>query len=119
MNLRILIATGALLGFAAVATADDKCAYEGQSYSHGASICQAGTQYRCDDGEWQSQGMPCPGRAAQGAGGAGDAPIVPATGAKSCTLGDSTVSSASTVCKSGVTFLCTDGEWQSLGTPCR
>jgi hypothetical protein len=35
------------------------CSYAGQSYSAGAAICQAGTQYHCDAGAWRSLGLAC------------------------------------------------------------
>lgn len=116
MTLRVVIATGILvIGLAAAAAADD-CSYRDQAFSEGASVCQAGTQFRCDDGEWKSLGLPCAepqGRRA------GDAPVAAPAGKRSCAIGGSTVSSASTVCRSGMTFLCNDGAWQNLGTACQ
>jgi len=32
---------------------------------------------------------------------------------------DATVASNSTICRSGTTYLCNDGEWTNLGTLCR
>jgi hypothetical protein len=156
MKLKVMLIAGvasALL--AGVAAAGDGCRYSGIAYSHGATVCQAGTEYRCDDGEWQSLAAPCKSggasstceydgttysagatscqsgtqyRCANGswtslavACGVGVAP--PAAGApgppRTCMLEGTTVASASTVCKEGVTFLCNDGDWRNLGTPCR
>ena len=116
MTLRIVIITSAVILGLATAAAADECSYRDQKFSEGASVCQSGTQFRCDDGEWKSLGLPCAGGPH---GQAGDAPMVAPAGKRSCALGDSTVSSASTVCRSGITFLCNDGEWQNLGRPCQ
>jgi hypothetical protein len=88
------------------------CEYDGTSYSAGSTSCQAGTQYRCNDGTWKSLSVACAGRAPL----AGDAPPQPP---RTCMLDGTTVASASTVCKQGVMFLCNDGDWRNLGTPCR
>jgi hypothetical protein len=34
-------------------------------------------------------------------------------------VGDATVASGSTVCRSGVTYRCADGNWNNIGTACR
>jgi len=49
----------------------------------------------------------------------GDSPIRAATGDRTCMYAGATVASNSTICKSGSTFLCSDGEWVNLGTQCR
>ena len=145
----------ALLASASLAVADDGCRYSGIAYSHGSTVCQSGTQYRCDDGEWQSLATKCSGDGAsptcdyQGTsyspgstscqtgtqyrcidggwkslavacgGSAPQASDVPPQPPRTCMLEGTTVASASTVCKEGVTFLCNDGDWRNLGTPCR
>jgi hypothetical protein len=35
------------------------CTYNGQTYSHGSVVCQSGTEYRCNDGSWDSLGTSC------------------------------------------------------------
>ena len=42
-----------------IARAGDDCSYDGTKYSDGALSCQAGKQYKCDDGEWKSKGERC------------------------------------------------------------
>lgn len=80
------------------------------SYAAGATSCQNGTQFRCEDGAWRSLGVTCPlGDVAQRA--------VPS--GRTCMYEDATVSSASTICKGGTTFPCDDGARTNLGTPCR
>jgi len=153
------LAAGLALSFAPAAHARSTCSYQGTSYSEGATACQAGIQYRCDDGDWKSLSVPCPkdkvsakdcdlngNTFAMGSSScqsgmkyrcddgkwisletacvAGDAPRVapvvpiPPVG-KTCMLDGSTVSHASTVCKSGTMFACDNGEWRNLGTPCQ
>lgn len=41
------------------ARAGDICTYEGERYSEGSVSCQAGTRYKCDDGEWESKDERC------------------------------------------------------------
>ncbi len=152
------LAAGLALSFAGAAGAHGKCSYQGTAYSEGATACQSGVQYRCDDGEWKSLSVQCPkekvssldcelngNKYAAGSSScqsgmkyrcdtgkwisldtacvAGDAPRVapvpvPAIG-KTCMLDGSTVSHASTVCKSGTMFMCDNGEWRNIGTPCQ
>lgn len=150
------LAAGLALSLAGAAHAKDKCSYQGTAFSEGATSCQSGVEYRCDDGEWKSLSVPCPkdkmssrdcdlngNTYAAGSSScqsgmkyrcddgkwnsletacvAGDAPRVapiPAVG-KTCMLDGSTVSHASTVCKSGTMFACDNGEWRNLGTPCQ
>ena len=47
------------------------------------------------------------------------APRVIEPAVRTCMLDGSTVSSKSTVCKSGIMFVCDDGDWRNLGVPCR
>lgn len=153
--MRTICASVLSLLVAGAAVADDGCSFGGTDYSHGATTCQTGTQYRCDDGEWRSLGVQCkpggdtttceylgtpysPGsigcqsgiqyRCDAGAwtslGTACVVPVAPAAsdaprGTRTCMLEGSTVGSSSTVCKSGLTYVCEDGEWRNLGTPCR
>ncbi len=35
------------------------CVYGSTSYSTGSVSCQAGYQFRCQDGSWQGSGMSC------------------------------------------------------------
>ena len=42
-----------------IVRAGDDCTYDGTRYSDGALSCQAGKQYKCDDGEWKSKGERC------------------------------------------------------------
>ena len=35
------------------------CIYSATTYSHGSLSCQAGYQYRCNDGTWDSSGRGC------------------------------------------------------------
>ena len=89
------------------------CDYQGTPFSSGAASCQAGTQFRCDDGTWRSLNIACRADTAADAPAAGGLP-------RTCMNGDgSTVASGSTICRSGTTFVCANGEWESLNTPCR
>lgn len=140
----------------AAAGGQDRCRYQGSTYSHGSTACQSGTQYRCDDGEWEGWGTACPEnpqvadkscdrnghsyspgsticqsdtqyRCDDGAWrslalACVDADDVQARGGpagRTCIYRGATVSTQSTICKSGITFLCEDGEWRNLGSACR
>jgi hypothetical protein len=35
------------------------CSYAATSYSHGSMACQAGYQFRCNDGAWDSTNLAC------------------------------------------------------------
>lgn len=87
------------------------CEFSGESYSSGSASCQAGTQYRCIDGSWKNLAVACAPTELEAA--SAPAPV------RTCMLDGTTVASASTVCKSGVTFLCDNGDWRNLGTACR
>jgi len=87
------------------------CAFNGKSYSPGSASCQSGTQYRCDDGAWVSLAVACTGGSEPAVG---MAPV-----GRSCMYNGATVGAASTICKSGITFRCEDGEWRNLGTACQ
>ena len=152
---RTVIAFAAAIGLAAVAQASDSCKYQGASFSDGATTCQAGTQFRCDDGDWKSLAVACPSKeeprcdfngSSFSAGSAScqsgvqyrcdggswkslnvacspdqiAAPrVAPPQPLRTCMLEGSTVSHASTVCKSGTMYECDDGDWRNLGTPCK
>ena len=38
---------------------------------------------------------------------------------RTCMYNGATVATESTICKSGITFRCEDGEWRNLGTACQ
>lgn len=84
--------------------------FGGISFFSGAASCQAGTQFRCEDGLWRSLALPCT---------LGDSPIKAVPAGRTCMFDGVTVASSSTICRSGSTFLCNDGEWINLGTLCR
>jgi len=87
------------------------CEWKGASYYPGSASCQSNTQYRCEDGAWTGLGISCvlaPGVAAN---------RVPA--GSTCMFDGATVATASTICKTGITFRCDEGEWRNLGTACQ
>jgi hypothetical protein len=86
------------------------CQFGGLSYATGAASCQAGAQYRCEDGAWRSLGTTCP---------IGDSPAQPAPEGKTCMYEGATVAHRSAICRSGTTFFCNDGGWVNVGTACR
>ena len=90
---------------------EKSCAFNGNSYFPGSATCQSGTQYRCDEGAWMSLAIDC---TASGQIAARMAP----TG-RTCMYNGATVATESSICKSGVTFRCDDGEWRNLGTTCQ
>lgn len=47
----------------------------------------------------------------------GAARMVPA--GRACMYNGATVATQSTICRSGITFLCEDGEWRNLGSACQ
>ena len=87
------------------------CAFEGVPFSTGSVNCQSGTRYQCNDGTWTSLAVACPS--------AGDAPALVAPAKRSCTYDGATVATESTICKSGITFRCEDGDWRNLGSACQ
>jgi len=99
----VLLALGAVL-VAGPAFADTDCAYKGATYSHGSAVCQSGTQYRCDDGQWSGLAIACT-----------EGPI----GAKSCAFNGSSYSPGSASCQSGTQYRCDDGAWVSLAVACK
>jgi hypothetical protein len=87
------------------------CAFNGNSNSPGSASCQSGTQYRCDDGAWMSLAVACTGDA--------DVAARMASEGRTCMYHSATVATRSTICKSGITFRCDDGEWRNLGSACQ
>ena len=99
----LVLAAGVALGLGSAAHAGDKsCTYDGTMFSDGSTTCQAGVQFRCDDGDWDSLGVTCP---------KGDAP-------KSCEYDGRSYSSGSASCQSGTQYRCESGDWRSLGVSC-
>jgi len=87
------------------------CDFAGISFAPGSASCQAGTQFRCEPtGKWASLRIPCA---------VGDSPIRIIPSGDTCMFSGATVASGSTICQSGSTFLCNNGEWTNLGTVCR
>jgi hypothetical protein len=103
-GLGVMILAAAIAGCAAKAVAGDSCFYQGTKYSDGSAVCQSGTQYRCDDGDWASLATACKNKSAS----AGDA----------CELAGIRYSSGSASCQAGTQQRCIDGEWKSLGVAC-
>jgi hypothetical protein len=118
-NLLVAIAAAGLMGCAAhrAFTAEPGlelrgCEFAGVKFTSGAANCQAGTQYRCEDGSWKNLGTACTTTAS-------GVPIkvAPVAGG-SCTLEGTAVGNSSTICSSGTTLLCKQSEWVDLGTAC-
>ena len=106
---RNLVTIGALAALAclaqpALADDDESCFFKGTMYSDGAAACQAGSQYRCDEGEWVSLKTACP-----------DSPIATS---RTCQFNGISFSTGSASCQTGTQFRCEDGVWRTLGTPC-
>lgn len=80
------------------------CHYKDGVYAHGATTCQDGTQYRCEDGQWKGSGGGCSENAA--------------ANPRSCDLGGSTYSAGTTSCQAGARYRCDDGVWKSLAVAC-
>jgi len=84
---------------------DDGCQYKETWYSHQSVVCQSGSEYRCDDGQWKGSGIAC-----------AEHPLVTA---KSCTSNGSSYSPGSARCQSGTEYRCDDGRWRNLVVACR
>lgn len=97
------VTVGLALGIASMARADDKCTYQGTSYSHGSLVCQSGMQFKCDDGQWEARGVTCPDDGST---------------AKACTIDGVTYAQGSTSCQAGMRYRCDEGKWQSLESAC-
>jgi hypothetical protein len=83
---------------------NNACRYKDSTYSHGTTVCQSGTQYRCNDGRWNRRGTAC-------------AENLPVAG-KSCDLNGKSYSSGSASCRSGTQYRCDDGAWRNLAVAC-
>src|SRR5262245_3755155 len=79
------------------------CMLQGAVFSHGASACQIGQQYRCDDGEWRATHVAC---------------ADPMALAKACDYGGIAYNSGAASCQAGTQYRCDDGLWTSLGVAC-
>lgn len=78
------------------------CTYSGRAYPQGQSLCQAGTQHRCESGTWRSLGVACEG-----------------IGNQPCDLDGVGYSHGAARCENGVRFTCDNGRWQYSSVACR
>ena len=86
--------------------ADDPCFYKGTMYSDGATACQSGRQFKCDDGEWKRHGNSvCEESTA----------LKPS---RTCDFGGVQYSTGSASCQEGNQYRCQDGSWHRLGMSC-
>jgi hypothetical protein len=85
------------------------CEFSGVSFASGSASCNAGVQYRCDNGRWSSLDKTCT---------AASTPYQLTPSGSECTYHGATVASSSAICQSGTTFLCNNGQWINLGTLC-
>jgi len=100
----VAVLGGVLLGFGVQqALAEDDCLYKGTKYSEGSASCQAGVQFRCNDGEWKSVGVAC-----------SDNPVV----ASNCQFGGVTYPNGTASCQGGNQYRCDNGAWTSLDAGC-
>lgn len=98
--------TLALLACAAPAAAgDDNCFYKGTMYSEGATSCQTGKTFKCDDGKWEDTDKTC--QESQ-----------PMRTSKACEFGGVSYSTGSAKCQDGTQYRCEDGEWHRLDETC-
>jgi hypothetical protein len=96
----VLLALGAVL-IAGPAFGDADCKYKGATYSHGSAVCQSGSQYRCDDGQWSGLAIACTESRS------------PSVVAKSCAFDGNSYSPGSASCQSGTQYRCYDnGRWR-------
>lgn len=98
-----LVVLGAVL-IAGPAFGADDCKYKGTKYSHGSAVCQSGSQYRCDDGQWKGLGIACEAN--------------PPVAANGCAFNGEAFSPGSSSCQSGTQYRCDDGTWKSLAVAC-
>jgi len=87
------------------AQAGDPCFFSGSMYSDGGASCQAGREYRCDDGEWLSTLHSCKT----------DIKVV---ASRTCDFAGISFSTGSASCQNGTQYRCEDGSWRTLSTPC-
>ena len=97
-------AIAVLAGCSARAIAGDSCFYKGTMFSQGASSCQSGMEYRCDDGEWSASNTSCK---------SGNLTL-----SKGCQYDGISFSTGAASCQSGTQHRCEDGSWHSLGVAC-
>jgi hypothetical protein len=93
------------------------CAYDGRSYSDGAALCQSGIQYVCEYGQWRNLGRACKAsdtNVSDRIHGAQPARFE----SRSCVVGGASVANGSSICRSGTTFRCIDGEWVNVSAAC-
>src|SRR5262245_2348490 len=76
------------------ARADDSCFFKGKMFSDGATACQAGSQFKCDDGDWKALKKPC-----------ADEPMA---ASKNCEFRGISYSTGSASCQEGVQHRCED-----------
>ena len=82
-------------------TALGRCSYNGETYGDGMTLCQTGTQYRCENGSWRSLGHGC--------GVAADL---------SCVHDGMSYSDGAARCDNSVRFVCDNGRWQYVNRGC-
>lgn len=99
----VLLAVSAVM-IAGPAFGDAQCNYNGAIFSHGSAVCQSGSQYRCDDGEWIGLAVACTES--------------PANGPKGCAFNGSTYSAGEASCQANTQYRCDDGAWVRLGVAC-
>jgi len=107
ISYRSLVALGGLLLGLGVqhALAADDCTYKGAKFSEVAASCQAGVQFRCDDGEWKSAGVAC-----------NDKPV--AAVQPNCQFGGVTYPNGTASCQQGNQFQCDNGAWAATNVTC-
>ena len=88
----------------AQANSNEHCFYRGTMYSEGSEACQAGTEFRCQDGDWRSLATTC-----------GDSPRV---ASRTCEFDGISFSTGSASCQGGSQYRCEDGVWRSIGMNC-
>ncbi len=84
---------------------DDECTYKGTKFSEGSASCQAGVQFRCNDGEWKSVGVAC-----------SDQPVAAAQ--PNCQFGGVTYPNGTASCQQGNQFRCDNGAWAATNVAC-
>lgn len=98
-----LVALGALF-LAAPVLAAGNCDYQDTAYSHGSTVCQSGSQYRCNDGRWDGLAVACD-----------ENPPAPF---KDCMFNGNSYSPGSASCQSGTEYRCNDGAWRNFAIAC-
>lgn len=83
------------------ALAVGRCSYDGTTYGDSVTLCQTGTQYRCESGTWRSLGVDCG-----------------ATADVSCVHDGTSYSDGAARCENGVRFACNAGQWRYVNRGC-